>query len=838
MKRDVFGWARRFAGLDRPARRGAGIVLRLEPLEERRVPSGTGTWSGFTPSGAAPRWGAPLVGLGPLSVGDTFVTQGTSYFFGGTDGTNTFGDTWAINQAAVIATQMQPPTSPSARHDQAAVAFDNKMYIFGGEDAGGNSLGDVWAFDPVADTWQQQPSQGGPDAWPGGFDAVAVAIGPQIILYGGTVTSGAGSQPADASAYAYNPSDGSWTKLAADPLGSDPGATAGEFQGKMYVFSSTSSTIESFDPTQNTWAPVSITGTGPTPRAHAAGTSLSSIFWLTSGAGSTGDTWQFNFTTDTWSPKASFPDPGVQDQGAAAFFSFGVPDFMVYGGQVVDPTTHQATPNTDVIVGRFQGVGAVTSVDSFPAGLPDLVVPHLVVAEPGGTAIYSVTLGGASNSGSVTIPLSSTNPAEGTVSPAQLVFGPVDPSTPQVITVTGGSDTAQDGDVLFQIQYGPIVSSDPDWSGLTESVPVIARDLPAFTVGTAGSYDITAHGYPVTQSSGSLPSSLKFNPTTDTVSGTPDPGTAGNYPLTFQGEAPTTTLSFNLVVAQGASAAPTLSTISPTAVTAGSPDTTITLTGSNFLSTSTVDFNGTPIATTFVSAMQLSAVIPAADLATAGSAAITVVNPSPGGGTSGSASLTISPPSPPATQAPTVTSNPQSQAINAGQTASFAAAASGTPSPSVQWQISTDNGNTFMNIPGASSTTLTVSATPLSNGDLYRAVFTNSVGQATSQPATLTVKNFAPAIEMEPSSVKVSAGITVTFMVGESSDPVATIQWQMARKGSSKFINIRGATGPTLSFAATTAKSGEKFRAVITNSHGTVDSTIATLTVVKSRRKK
>ena len=46
-------------------------------------------------------------------------------------------------------------------------------------------------------------------------------------------------------------------------------------------------------------------------------------------------------------------------------------------------------------------------------------------------------------------------------------------------------------------------------SGLTESVPVIARDLPAFTVGTAGSYDITAHGYPVTQSSGSLPSSTK-----------------------------------------------------------------------------------------------------------------------------------------------------------------------------------------------------------------------------------------------------------------------------------------------------------------------------------------
>ena len=127
-----------------------------------------------------------MVALGPLAVGNTFVTSGTDYFFGGTDGTTTFDDTWAITQGAIIATQMQPATSPPARHDQAAVAFNNKMYIFGGEDAAGNSLNDVWAFDPVADTWQQQPSVAGPQAWPGGFDAVAVAVGQQIILYGGS----------------------------------------------------------------------------------------------------------------------------------------------------------------------------------------------------------------------------------------------------------------------------------------------------------------------------------------------------------------------------------------------------------------------------------------------------------------------------------------------------------------------------------------------------------------------------------------------------------------------------------------------------------------------------
>jgi hypothetical protein len=185
-----------------------------------------------------------------------------------------------------------------------------------------------------------------------------------------------------------------------------------------------------------------------------------------------------------------------------------------------------------------------------------------------------------------------------------------------------------------------------------------------------------------------------------------------------------------------------------------------------------------------------------------------------------------------------VTSNPQNQAANAGQSASFTAAASGTPPPSVQWQVSTDNGNTFTDIPGATSTMLTVPATPGSNGTEYRAVFSNSAGQATSQAATLAVKNFAPAITVQPVSMRVTAGSRVSFAVTLTGDPPATVQWQRAKKGSSKFTSIGGATAPTFSLAATTATSGQKFRAVITNKFGTVDSAIVTLTVAKAKRKK
>jgi sugar lactone lactonase YvrE len=69
-----------------------------------------------------------------------------------------------------------------------------------------------------------------------------------------------------------------------------------------------------------------------------------------------------------------------------------------------------------------------------------------------------------------------------------------------------------------------------------------------------------------------------------------------------------------------------LSSITPTGAQAGAGNTTITATGANFSSTSIVNFNSTPLVTTFVSATQLTAVVPAALLTTAGGASVTVTD--------------------------------------------------------------------------------------------------------------------------------------------------------------------------------------------------------------------
>lgn len=91
--------------------------------------------------------------------------------------------------------------------------------------------------------------------------------------------------------------------------------------------------------------------------------------------------------------------------------------------------------------------------------------------------------------------------------------------------------------------------------------------------------------------------------------------------------------------------------------------------------------------------------------------------------------------------APVITLQPKNVVTTAGDGAVFTANASGSPVPSVQWQLSTDNGATWTNVYNLYGTTLALSYTSAGeNGYLYRAVFTNRIGSVISQPAKLTVE--------------------------------------------------------------------------------------------------
>jgi len=87
--------------------------------------------------------------------------------------------------------------------------------------------------------------------------------------------------------------------------------------------------------------------------------------------------------------------------------------------------------------------------------------------------------------------------------------------------------------------------------------------------------------------------------------------------------------------------APTVATISPNSAVAGGAAFTLTVNGTNFVAASVVNFGRTAATTTFVNATQLIAATPAAAIASAGTAAVTVTNPGPGGRTSNAVNFTI-----------------------------------------------------------------------------------------------------------------------------------------------------------------------------------------------------
>ncbi len=86
---------------------------------------------------------------------------------------------------------------------------------------------------------------------------------------------------------------------------------------------------------------------------------------------------------------------------------------------------------------------------------------------------------------------------------------------------------------------------------------------------------------------------------------------------------------------------PAIATIDPTTAMRGGPSFTLTVNGSNLISTSTVQWNGQSRSTTFLSNTKLQAQIPLDDITVAGTDAVTVFNPAPGGGTSNSASFNV-----------------------------------------------------------------------------------------------------------------------------------------------------------------------------------------------------
>lgn len=210
--------------------------------------------------------------------------------------------------------------------------------------------------------------------------------------------------------------------------------------------------------------------------------------------------------------------------------------------------------------------------------------------------------------------------------------------------------------------------------------------------------------------------------------------------------------------------------LNPSSAAAGGQGFTLTVTGANFMSSSTVDWNGSARTTTFVSNTSLQAAITAVDIAAGGTAMVTVVNPAPGGGTSGGLTFTINNP------APTIASL-NANSATAGGTA-FTLTVTGTnflSSSVVQWNGSA-RPTTF-----ASSTSLQAAITAAdiaAGGTAMVTVFNPAPGGGTSSGLAFTINNPTPTIaSMNPNSALEGGAAFTLTVTGTNFVPSSTVLW-------------------------------------------------------------
>jgi Ig-like domain-containing protein len=171
--------------------------------------------------------------------------------------------------------------------------------------------------------------------------------------------------------------------------------------------------------------------------------------------------------------------------------------------------------------------------------------------------------------------------------------------------------------------------------------------------------------------------------------------------------------------------------------------------------------------------------------------------------------------------APTISTQPASQTVTAGQPATFSVTASGTAPLNYQWQ---KNGTNV----GNNSASYTTSATTAADDNAkIQVTVSNTAGNVTSSMATLTVTSapVAPTITSQPAGITVAAGQTATFNVTANGTMPLTYQWQ--KNGSNVGGNSASYTTPPTVIGDNNSQVVVK----VSNTAGSVTSATAVLKV-------
>jgi hypothetical protein len=443
----------------------------------------------------------------------------------------------------------------------------------------------------------------------------------------------------------------------------------------------------------------------------------------------------------------------------------------------VSATEVQATvPASDCNNG---GISSVSVFNPLPGGgtsnsqtftcnnpMPTTTSPLSPANQTAPSGAFTLTVTGTNFVPSSTVQWNSTNLVTTYVSATE-----VQASVPASDCVNGGTDTV----TVFNPTPGGGTSNSQTFT-CNNPVPTTTTLSPANKTAPSGAFTLTVNGTGfdpssqvlwngtslaiVSQSATQLQATV---PAADCVVGgmdtvtvvnpTPGGGTSNSQTFTCNNPVPTTT-----------------SPLSPVNALVGSPGFTLTVNGSNFVSTSTVQWNGTALVTTYVSAAQLTAAVPAADVTTTGVYAVTVFNGSPGGGTSNAQSFTVYNPRP-----TTISISPT--VVASGGTG-FTLTVNGTnfiQSSTVQW-----NGSGLVTT--YLSATEVQAAVPgsdcVATGAATVAVLNAAPGGGASNSQTFYCNNPVPVTTSLSPAIAALGGPNFTLTVnGSKFVPASTVNW-------------------------------------------------------------
>jgi hypothetical protein len=421
-------------------------------------------------------------------------------------------------------------------------------------------------------------------------------------------------------------------------------------------------------------------------------------------------------------------------------------------------------------------------------------------------------------------PVTVTNPTPGGGTSASIAFIVSNPSvtvtqvTPSTLTVNGPATS------IAITGTGFVAASSVSFNGAAATTTYVSAThlgatVPASALLVAGSYPVAVTNpppgggvsapftvsvvYPGVTASSLAPSSVVLGGAPPTVTVTGSGFISGVTTIAFDGApAPTTVIDAShakapLTTSQVASArtlqvtvanpapgggtssplvfsvtdpVPATASVSPSSALVGAADTTVTIKGDLFVPLSTALLGSASLATTFVDAKTLTAVIPAASLATPGSLSLFVSNPAPGGGTSTPAlSFVVDNPLPTATSVA-----PSFGLVGAADAPIVVTGASFVPSSTVLLGT-TPLATTFV------GTTTLNSVIPAANlsaaATLSLSVSTPAPGGGASGALGFTVANPGPTITtVSPASVIVPAASTPITVSGTGFVSASVVQ--------------------------------------------------------------